>query len=196
VGFLMAEARERGWAPVGIEPSSFAAAHARDSLGLDVRPGGLLTADLPAGAFDAVVMGDVLEHLTRPNAALERVAGLLTEEGVLVLQLPDTGSRVARLMGRRWWSVIPTHVHYFTRGSIGAMLGRHGYDVVHVGTDPKAFTIGYYLAKGGGYLPRVSRSLVRAADRFGVADRMWSPDFRDRMLVIARGPAGVARADQ
>jgi hypothetical protein len=40
----------------------------------------------------------------------------------------------------------------------------------------------------GGYSPRVARGLVRAARRAGLADRMWAPDFRDRMAVIARAP--------
>ena len=54
--------------------------------------------ELPVGAFDAVTMGDVLEHLVRPDAALERIAGLLRPGGVLWLALPDAGSRVARTM--------------------------------------------------------------------------------------------------
>ena len=57
-------------------------------------------------------------------------------------------------------------------------------------TDPKAFTVRYYLDKGGGYAPRLSRMLVRAAEALGLADRMWAPDFRDRMTVIARARAG------
>ena len=40
---------------------------------------------------------------------------------------------------------------------------------------------------------RVARLLVRAATAAGLADRMWAPDFRDRMLVIARGPGATAR---
>jgi SAM-dependent methyltransferase len=187
VGFLLAEARSRGWAEcVGIEPSEFASSHARDRLGLDVRTEDLFGAQLPSRYFDAVVMGDVLEHLTRANAALERMAQLLAPGGVLVLELPDAGSLLARLLGRRWWSVIPTHVHYFTRRSAATMLGRHGFRPLYVGTDPKAFTVRYYLDKGGGYLPRLSATLVAVAERAGVADRMWAPDFRDRMLVLAQ----------
>ena len=30
-----------------------------------------------------------------------------------------------------------------------------------------------------------------AARAVGIADRMWAPDFRDRMMVIARGPAAA-----
>jgi SAM-dependent methyltransferase len=186
VGFLVAEAGAGGWDALGIEPSRFASDYARDRLGLEVRTDDLFTADLPEGAFHAVFLGDVIEHLPDPGRAVERVDRLLAPGGAFALTLPDSGSLVARGLGRRWWSVIPTHVHYFTRRSITLLLERHGFDVVHVGTDPRAFTIRYYLAKGGGYAPALSRGLIRAAERAGCADRMWAPDFRDRMLVVAR----------
>ena len=186
VGFLMAEARSCGWETIGIEPSTFASAYAREKLGLDVRTDDLFTAQLPEGYFDAVVLGDVLEHLTRAGDALDRVAGLLAPGGVIVLQVPDAGSRVARFLGKRWWSVIPTHIHYFTRASAITMLRHHGYEPLFLATDPKAFTVRYYLSKGGGYLPGLSRRLVRGSELLGFADRMWAPNFRDRMILIAR----------
>jgi hypothetical protein len=115
---------------------------------------------------------------------------------VLVLLLPDAGSLVARALGRRWWSVVPTHVHYFTRRSVRRMLSRRGLRVVHVSTDPKAFTVRYYLVKIGGYSLRLSRALVRAAEAIRVADRMWAPNFGDRMLVIARWPEAASVASE
>ncbi len=190
VGFLLAEARERGWEEtIGIEPSAFASGYARDRLGLDVRTDDLFTAELPAGHFDAVVLGDVIEHLPRPGDALDRIAALLRPGGVASFQLPDAGSRLARAMGARWWSVLPTHVQYFTRDSIATLLRRHGFGVLEVATAPKAFTVRYYLERVGGYSAPVARGLVRAATRARVADRMWAPDFRDRMAVIARRPS-------
>jgi SAM-dependent methyltransferase len=189
VGFLLAEARDRGWDVVGVEPSEFASAYARDRLGLDVRTAGLLTADFGGRGFDAVVLGDVIEHLPRPGEALDRVAELLAPGGAVCLMLPDAGSRVARTLGARWWSVIPTHVQYFTRRSLRILLARHGYEVVDVATQPKAFTVRYYLSRIEGYSAPAGRALVRGAQRLGLADRMWAPDFRDRMIVIARGPA-------
>lgn len=187
VGFLLAEAEARGWSEsIGIEPSEFASAYARRELGLDVRTEELFTANLEPGHFDVVVMGDVLEHLTRANAALDRVAELLEPGGLIALELPDAGSLVARTLGAKWWSVIPTHIHYFTRESAATMLRHHGYEPLYVATDPKSFTVRYYLDKGGGYLPAVSAALIAGAERLGAAERMWTPDFRDRMLLIAR----------
>ena len=186
VGFLLAEARERGWEPLGVEPSEFAAGYARDRLGVSVINAGLFEASLPAGAFTAVTLGDVIEHLTEPARALERIRGLLEPRGLLWLALPDAGSRVARVLGRRWWSVIPTHVQYFTRGSVRTLLERQGFEVLEVGTAPKAFTLRYYLERVGGYSPRLAGALVAAARAAGREGRIWSPDFRDRMAVIAR----------
>lgn len=188
VGFLLAEARERGWEVTGVEPSQYAAAYAREELGLAIIEDDLLEADLPAGAFDAIVLGDVIEHLTEPLAALGRIATLLAPGGVLHLTLPDSGSRLARLMGARWWSVIPTHVQYFSRDSLAILLRRAGYEPLEVTTAPKTFSIRYYLWRLSGYSKPLSDGLIRAAERLGVADRLWTPDFRDRMALVSRAP--------
>jgi SAM-dependent methyltransferase len=186
VGFLLDEARDRGWSAVGVEPSAFASAFAREHLGLEVRPGDLFTASLEPASFDAVVLGDVIEHLADPGGALDRIASLTAPGGVLYLALPDAGSRIARLLGARWWSVIPTHVQYFTRASLARLLTRHGWELLELTTAPKAFTIRYYAGRIGGYSESAGRALVALTERAGVADRLWAPDFRDRMAALAR----------
>lgn len=185
-GFLLAEARSRGWGVTGIEPSEFAAAYAREHHGLDVQIADLATAELPDRHFQAIVMGDVIEHLLDPAAALERLRALLADGGVLCLIAPDAGSLIARALGRRWWSVIPTHVQYFTRASLSRLLERCGFSVIEVATSPKVFSVRYYLDRGRGYSPRLAAALVSVAERAEAADRMWGPDFRDRMVMLAR----------
>jgi SAM-dependent methyltransferase len=186
VGFLSAEAQSRGWQTLGVEPSEFASTYARERLGLDVITAELSDARLPEQAFDAIAMGDLIEHLTDPAAALARTRTLLRPRGVVWMAVPDAGSRIARAMGRRWWSVIPTHVQYFTRVSISALLRRCNYEVLTVTTTPKAFTVSYYLKRVEGYSPRLATTLVKTATRAGVAQRMWAPDFGDRMAIVAR----------
>jgi SAM-dependent methyltransferase len=195
VGFLLDEARSRGWAARGVEPSAFASQIARGRLGLDVLSADLFDAALPAQSFDAVVLGDVIEHLPAPGAALDRIAALCRPGAVLSLALPDAGSRVARALGARWWSVIPTHVQYFTRHSLRTLLARHGWQVLELRTAPKAFSVRYYLSRVGGYSDATARVLVSVAERANLAERVWAPDFRDRMAVIARAPTpGPLRA--
>jgi SAM-dependent methyltransferase len=186
VGFLLAEARDRGWRTLGVEPSEFGSAYAREHLGLEVITGDLLNAVPAEARFDAVALGDVIEHLPNPGEALDLIRSRLVPGGLVWMAIPDAGSPLARLMGRRWWSVIPTHVQYFTRGSIATLLRRHGFDVLELSTAPKAFTVGYYLGRIGGYSPALARGLTRLAQSTGRADRIWAPDFRDRMGVLAR----------
>jgi SAM-dependent methyltransferase len=193
VGFLLAEARDRGWETLGVEPSDFASAYARDRLGLEVLTEDLFEVELPQGHYDAVVMADVIEHLPRPADALDRIASALRPGGVVYLALPDAGSRVARRLGARWWSVIPTHVQYFTRPSLFTLLRRRGFEPLWAGSAPKSFTVRYYLERIGGYSQPAARALTTAAAAAGVADRMWTPDFHDRMAVVARRPAGSAQ---
>jgi len=192
VGFLLAEATERGWETTGVEPSGFASAYARETLGLDVRTGDLFTTELPRHHYDAIVMGDVIEHLPRPGAALDRMAELLRPGGIAWMALPDAGSALARGLRSRWWSVIPTHVQFFTRGSLRTLLERHGWTVLEISSAPKAFSVRYYLERVGGYSPGLARLLVRGARAVRLADRMWAPDFHDRMAVVARAPEADA----
>jgi SAM-dependent methyltransferase len=178
VGFLASAAGRRGWSATGVEPSRWAAERAR-SRGVDV-------VEEPVGPFDAIVLGDVIEHLPDPGAVLDRLAGLLSPGGVIWIATPDAGSRVARVLGRRWWSVIPTHLHLFNRRSLTRLLERHGFELLAMRTSPKTFTVAYYVSRLGGYWPPLARALVALARAAGVADRLWTPDFRDRVEVVAR----------
>lgn len=190
VGWLLVAARDRGWDGTGVEPSDWAARVAREDHGLRVLHATL--DEVPDGPFDAIVLGDVIEHLPDPAAALAVLRGRLRPGGVLVLMVPDAGSRVARLLGRRWWSVIPTHVQYFTRRSLALLLRRKGLQPVHASTDPKAFTVAYYGSRLHGYSPALARAVGATVRGLGIAGRLWAPDFRDRMLVLARRPEGPA----
>ncbi|MGI8845047.1 MAG: class I SAM-dependent methyltransferase [Thermoleophilaceae bacterium] len=189
VGFLLAEAGGRGWSATGVEPSRFASSYARERLGLDVATATLDAPQLDGREFEAVFLGDVIEHLPDPVAALQRIRSLLVGDGVVCLAVPDAGSRVARLLGTRWWSVIPTHVQYFTRGSLTRMLETNGFAVEWIGTAPKGFTVRYYLERLTGYSAGLAKVAVRGAEALGVADRLVWPDFGDRMLVVARRSA-------
>ncbi len=102
-------------------------------------------------------------------------------------------------MGARWWSVIPTHVQYFTRHSISVLLRRAGYDVLEITTAPKTFTVRYYLWRLSGYSRPLAKVVTKAFEVAGLADRLWTPDFRDRMAVVARPnvqPRGSRRGTQ
>jgi hypothetical protein len=130
-------------------------------------------------------MCDVLEHLTDPQDAVDEVHSLLEPGAAFYLTVPDAGSLLARAMGRRWWSVLPMHLQYFTRDTMARMLNAHGFRVVSARTHTKVFTARYYAERLGGYKPEVASAAVGVLARVGVADRLISPNFGDRLEVIA-----------
>ena len=90
-------------------------------------------------------------------------------------------------MGQRWWSVIPTHVQYFTRASLATLLRAARLRAALGSARRRRRSASrYYLERVGGYSPRLARAAVAGARAAGLADRMWAPDFRDRMAVVAQ----------
>jgi 2-polyprenyl-3-methyl-5-hydroxy-6-metoxy-1,4-benzoquinol methylase len=124
---------------VGIEPDPGDAAQA--ALVCDrvlVKPLEAVPEGFP-GAFDAVLFGDVLEHLSDPSAALSQVRPWLSPSGVVVASVPNVGhwSVVADLLAGRFdyvpYSLLSgTHIRFFTRASLVDLFEASGYCVQDV----------------------------------------------------------------
>jgi hypothetical protein len=109
-GYLLAAARAAGIPEVvGADRNPWAVAEAR-RRGCETYEGSVEA--LPAGrTFDAVVMLDLLEHVTEPRGFLAAVRARLRPGGRLLLMVPNLRSALARFSGRRWVSFkIPEHV--------------------------------------------------------------------------------------
>lgn len=139
-GYLAALLAARGHEVIGIEVDPAAAAAARERGGFDVVLGSAADpADLDRapGTFDAILCGDVLEHLADPGAVLRALRGRLAPGGVLVASLPNAVHWTARRAVLR--GDFPqedhgifdrTHLRFFTRGSARALLEDAGLEVI------------------------------------------------------------------
>ena len=129
-GLFLDEARHSFESVTGIDICAAPIAHARDVLKLDARQGDFLTADF-GRTFDVICMWDTIEHLPTPDEYVTRAAALLRAGGMLFLTTGDIGSLNARWRGAAWRQIHPpSHVNYFSRQTIGALLQRTGYEVV------------------------------------------------------------------
>lgn len=134
--------RERTCEVVGVEGFPDAAARAAQRLDralcLDLDALDALPAD--AGAFDAMIFGDVLEHLRDPARLLRALLPSLNPGGAVICSVPNV---------KHWSVVLPllvhdaftytdaglldrTHVHFFTLDELGAMLDTVGLEATHV----------------------------------------------------------------
>ena len=180
----MVAAGLRGWDAVGIEPSGWARERAL-SRGLDVRPGDIFDNGLPLASFRLAVLCDVLEHTEEPVPSLTAIAALLEPGGAVYITVPNAGSPVARVLGRRWWSILPMHLQYFTPDSLSLALQRAGFSVVWSHSHAKAFSARYYAERLAGYSAGLGAAAVGIVERTGLAGRMVAPNFFDRRAVIA-----------
>jgi 2-polyprenyl-3-methyl-5-hydroxy-6-metoxy-1,4-benzoquinol methylase len=93
------------------------------------------------GQFDAVLFGDVLEHLVDPSAALAHVRPWLSPRGVVVASVPNLGhwSVLGDLLEGRFdyvpYSILSgTHLRFFTRRTLHDLFEASGYQVDSIET--------------------------------------------------------------
>ena len=185
VGLFLDEARSRGWAVVGVEPSRWAADEARQRE-LEVYSSTLDEFDPGGRLFDAVALWDVLEHLVDPVASLRRIGALLEPGGVLALTTVNIGGFGAKLFGRRWPWLMRMHLHYFTRKSLAELVRREGFDVLEITTQPKVLKVGYTLDRARGHFGFLAAAARWVVDRLHLAEAPVKVDFRDILFLVAR----------
>jgi SAM-dependent methyltransferase len=129
-GDFLVQLAERGADVYGLELQPEAVEIAQRAL-----PGRVFRADVhgtrfPEGPFDVVTATGLIEHVIDPVALLRRMSDLLRPGGILLLETPDSGSAVARLLGRFWppYATVE-HIHLFSRRSLVRALGTSFEDV-------------------------------------------------------------------
>lgn len=170
-GVLLSVARARGWQPQGLELSKDSAERCR-AAGLDVITQPLEQAHLETGAFDAVVLHHVLEHVQDPNDTLHRCQQLVRPGGVLFIAVPNARSWRARLQGAMNAYVYQRdHLLFFDRGNLKKLVTRHAKGPVSVETCRLGGRVGAYARKS-----RFGRLLESAIERagLGVEIRCWA----------------------
>lgn len=142
-GHLASALQTNGWVVTGVEPSASDAALARRS-GVDVVEGGAEEAlrDM-TGVFDVVVFADVLEHMTNPEEVLRLGVALLSPGGRVVISVPNIAHvtvRASLLLGRFNYAdrgiMDRTHMRFFTRRSLLALLESAGLGLVRMQVTP------------------------------------------------------------
>lgn len=178
-------ASKRGWQAEGCEPNRWLCNWALENYNLPIRPGTVFEQNYPSSSFDVVTLWDVLEHTPDPKREVRETHRLLREDGLLVINYPDIGSCIARLMGRSWVFLLDVHLYYFTRDTIRKLLEDVGFEIVIIRPHFQRLGCAYVLQRATPYIGAFARLLVRTVRALGLAE--WQvPYWMGQTLVIAR----------
>ncbi len=145
----------------GLDIDTNALHRAQEKLGIDTKQVDLNGEwGILAGTYDAVVAAEVLEHLYYPNVVIQKVADVLTPEGLFVGTVPNAFSlrhRLRYVFKQKRGTPLedPTHINHFTVRELHSMLCERFEEVTIFGygrlgwlarTFPQSFAFGLMWA--------------------------------------------------
>ncbi|MFB1489918.1 MULTISPECIES: class I SAM-dependent methyltransferase [unclassified Thiocapsa] len=167
--FLHEQLRQVASSVVGMDNNEAMIDFLRQHHGIeDIRFGDIeIAEDYPAEAFDLVVAGEILEHLSNPGRALDALRARLGPETLLIVTVPNAYSLkgfLRALAGLEW--IHPDHVLHHSLRTLSALLSRHGFAVEQ--------SFGFVNAGAGlaaGLANRLLRLVPQLAEGVGVVCR-------------------------
>jgi SAM-dependent methyltransferase len=115
---------------IGVDASS-QAAEAGSSQGVQILAQPFENLELDAGSVDVLCMNHLLEHLSDPGAFLAKARGLMTNGGILQVEIPRLDGWARRLFGRWYWPHLPPqHLQLFSGQGFRTLLEQNGFQVV------------------------------------------------------------------
>jgi SAM-dependent methyltransferase len=163
-GPLLRIAHELGIYPVGIEPDVVARSTTARSGMTAFENLDELRSQRPEAQFDLIILWNVIEHLREPWSDLLELRGLLCPRGRLLVSTMNVECLRARIERGRWMNYEnPTHLYYFSRGSLERVIASAGFPRVHE-WKPKIRYPGHGIMR---------RWLYRASSLFGVSDGLY-----------------------
>ena len=129
-GHFLSHMQKRGWMVAGCEQSEVARQSAQSLFGLALA-GDVWTANYAPGAFDVITLWHSMEHIHDLHGLWSRLRQWLSDDGTLVVAVPNCSSADARFYGSDWaaWDV-PRHLWHFSLETFSALAAQHGFRVV------------------------------------------------------------------
>jgi 2-polyprenyl-3-methyl-5-hydroxy-6-metoxy-1,4-benzoquinol methylase len=118
-GSFLEAACELGWQVTGTEINPEPAR----SMGLNV----FETLDECAkhGPFACVTLWHSLEHMADPRAVIAKIRGLVADDGIILIAVPDFEGLQSKAFRQSWLHLdVPRHLYHFTPTSIDRMLNQ------------------------------------------------------------------------
>ena len=127
-GYFLQHMNKRGWEVTGLEPDKGARTMAIEKWNLDIRESSEIYQ--LQEKYDAITMWHVLEHVHDLDGYLKRFSEMLTEDGFLIIAVPNHNSADREIYGTHWAAYdTPRHLWHFTAQSMEVFLQKRGFSL-------------------------------------------------------------------
>lgn len=101
--------------------------------GIKVFPDEITNIDFKDLRFDVITMWHVLEHINLPDELFSKVNKILSKDGKLIIQTPNTESIGFKHGGREWFHLdSPRHLFLYNRKAIQTIAEKNGFILTKV----------------------------------------------------------------
>lgn len=130
-GAFLANAREKGFTPYGVDVCHKAANFSATVLGIPTVCDALEDCLFTDAMFDAIVAIHTLEHLPNPVDTLARIHRLLKPGGLFCGIVPNIESFCSTTLRERWkWLDVNTHYIHFSPVTLKQALEKQGFELL------------------------------------------------------------------
>lgn len=138
-GWSLAFFKKKGFKVNGVEYSDYACKTFNNEVTEDIEVGNpyialekMINKDT---RFDIILIQNVLEHVLEPLKLLRLTQSLLTEQGFVIIQVPNDFSCLQEYLeeqkwiDRKFWITYPDHISYFNKDGLRALCGEAGLNM-------------------------------------------------------------------
>lgn len=177
--------KQKGWEVSGCEVNEWLCKWGKKNYRIPINSGTLFDQKYKASSFDVITLWDVLEHTPDPKKVLKECNRILKPGGLLIINIPDIGTWIAKLMRRKWVFLLSVHLFYFTKKTIIKMMENSGYEVLRINPHFQFLEFSYIFKRAQTYIGKIALFGLKMINIFGLG-KLMIPYWMGQTLFIMR----------
>jgi 2-polyprenyl-3-methyl-5-hydroxy-6-metoxy-1,4-benzoquinol methylase len=154
-----------GYDAAGSEMSQWLCDYAHNTFDITMMCDRIEDLNVSDGSYDAILLMDVIEHLTDPVAGLKRIARSLKDDGIAVIQTPcwrETDKTYEEMKNGKSIFIEQfkekEHLYLFNEASIKRILNETGFP--HIAFEPSIFSYDMFIFAGKRPLNKIEQDVI------------------------------------
>jgi len=176
--------QQEGAKVYGLELQPEAVKIANKKLSGHVFQADVMSYNFPQKKYDIITLLGLVEHVTNPMQLIERCYKLLSKDGLIMIQTPNSSSFLARNMKKYWPAYSPIeHIHLFSKKSLEYALYTAGFEQLSFQSHRKKLPVGYVYNMLNNFGPEFHK-ILKPVESFINNSRMVLPFYIGEMIIL------------